>query len=57
MLCLLSHLDRSRFEPLVVLPEEGPLLERLQDLSIRTWVLPVGWWIPATHWSAAEFRD
>lgn len=57
LLRLLSHLDRSRFEPLVVLPDEGPLLERLQDLSIRTWVLPVGWWIPATHWSAAEFRD
>lgn len=54
---LLSHLDRSRFEPLVVVPEEGPLLERLQELSIPTWVLPVRWWIPATHWSAEEFQD
>lgn len=56
LLRLLSHLDRSRFEPLVALPEDGPLRQRIEALNIRTRVLPIGWWIPATHWSAAEFR-
>jgi glycosyltransferase involved in cell wall biosynthesis len=56
LLRLLSHLDRTRFEPVVVLPEDGPLKERLEALAVRTRILPIHWWIPATHWSEACFR-
>jgi len=52
---LLSALDRSRFEPLVVLPEEGPLRAEVEALSIPVHVLPLAWWIPATHWSPERF--
>jgi glycosyltransferase involved in cell wall biosynthesis len=52
---LLSRLDRERFQPLVVLPEEGPLRAELEALAIPVRVLPLAWWIPATHWSAATF--
>jgi glycosyltransferase involved in cell wall biosynthesis len=52
---LLSALDRERFEPLVVLPEEGPLRAEVEALSIPVHVLPLAWWIPATHWSAGQF--
>ncbi len=52
---LLSALDRERFAPLVVLPEEGPLRAELEALAIPVRVLPLAWWIPATHWSAATF--
>jgi glycosyltransferase involved in cell wall biosynthesis len=52
---LLSALDRERFEPLVVLPEDGPLRAEVEALSIPVHVLPLAWWIPATHWSAGQF--
>jgi glycosyltransferase involved in cell wall biosynthesis len=56
LLRLLSHLDRNRYEPVVVLPADGPLRERLAALSIRTRISPIHWWIPATHWSEEHFR-
>lgn len=56
LLRLLSHLDRNRYEPVVVLPEDGPLRERLAAQSIRTRFSPIHWWIPATHWSEEHFR-
>jgi glycosyltransferase involved in cell wall biosynthesis len=52
---LLSALDRGRFEPLVVLPEDGPLRGEIEKLSVPVHILPLGWWIPATHWSAGAF--
>lgn len=52
---LLSALDRNQVEPLVVLPEEGPLRAEVEALSIPVHVLPLAWWIPATHWSAGRF--
>ncbi|HEY2294179.1 MAG TPA: glycosyltransferase, partial [Thermoanaerobaculia bacterium] len=52
---LLSALDRDQVEPLVVLPEEGPLRAEVEALSIPVHVLPLAWWIPATHWSAGQF--
>jgi glycosyltransferase involved in cell wall biosynthesis len=52
---LLSVLDREQFQPLVVLPEEGPLRAEVERLRIPVRVLPLAWWIPATHWSAATF--
>jgi glycosyltransferase involved in cell wall biosynthesis len=52
---LLAALDRERFEPLVVLPAEGPLRAEIEALGVPVHVLPLGWWIPATHWSADRF--
>jgi glycosyltransferase involved in cell wall biosynthesis len=52
---LVSALDRTRFEPVVVLPEEGPLRKEIEALAVPVHVLPLAWWIPATHWSADRF--
>jgi glycosyltransferase involved in cell wall biosynthesis len=52
---LLSALDRERFEPLVVLPVDGPLRAEIEALAVPVHILPLGWWIPATHWNAAGF--
>src|SRR4051794_18403686 len=52
---LLSALDRTRVEPLVVLPADGPLKGEIEALSIPVHVLPLAWWIPATHWTAGDF--
>src|SRR5262249_9015542 len=41
LLHLLQALDRSRYVPLVVLGEEGPLVERLNALGMETLVLPL----------------
>ncbi|MEY2536720.1 MAG: hypothetical protein QOG67_460 [Verrucomicrobiota bacterium] len=40
LLRLLGTLDTNRFEPLVVLPEDGPLKSRLEDLNITVCVDP-----------------
>jgi hypothetical protein len=49
LLRLLSALDRRRTEPIVVLPEDGPLREEIEALAIPTHLVPLRWWIPATH--------
>lgn len=55
LLRLLSALDRRRVDPVVVLPEDGPLRGEIEALAIPTHLLPLRWWIPATHWSRDEF--
>jgi glycosyltransferase involved in cell wall biosynthesis len=50
---LLSRL--ARVEPVVVLPEDGPLRGELERLGIPVQILPLAWWIPATHWNAERF--
>ncbi|MBE2204296.1 MAG: glycosyltransferase family 4 protein [Chthoniobacterales bacterium] len=40
VLRLCKHLDRSRFEPLVMLPESGPLQDLLTALGVRVLVFP-----------------
>jgi glycosyltransferase involved in cell wall biosynthesis len=52
---LLSRLDPETVQPIVVLPEDGPLRGELERLGIPVRVLPLAWWIPATHWSAERF--
>lgn len=37
---LCQALDRQRFEPLVLLPESGPLLDLLREIGVRTLVFP-----------------
>ena len=55
MVRLVGSLDRDRIEPLVVLPAEGPLRERIEASGCATEILPIAWWIPASNWSGAEF--
>jgi len=52
---LLAALDRESFEPLVVLPADGPLRTEIEALKIPVHILPLAWWIPATHWRAGGF--
>ncbi len=39
LLRLLRVLDRNRFEPLVVVPENGPLVSKLRELEVEIFVL------------------
>lgn len=52
---LASALDPKLWQQLVVVPAPGPLADELraQDLDVR--VLPIAWWIPATHWPPEHF--
>ncbi len=52
---LARFLDREAWQPLVVVPEPGPLADELSSQGIAVSVLPTAWWIPATHWPAAQF--
>jgi glycosyltransferase involved in cell wall biosynthesis len=52
---LLSRLDRSATQSLVVLPGDGPLRGELETLGVDVHLLPTSWWIPATNWSAERF--
>lgn len=47
-LCLdttLRHLDRSRFEPVVVFGCEGPMIESARAMGIDAQVWPLAWWM------------
>ncbi|MFY9552713.1 MAG: glycosyltransferase family 4 protein, partial [Thermoanaerobaculia bacterium] len=57
MLRLIEALERPAIDPVVLIPEEGPLRAKLQDLGVAVRVQPLRWWIPATHWSAETFLD
>lgn len=37
---LIKHLDKSRFEPVVLFNERGPLVDRIEELGVRTVILP-----------------
>ena len=39
---LVTNLDRRRFNPIVLLPQQGPLLSLLKEAGVRTHVLPLG---------------
>ena len=45
LLTLLRSIDRSRFEPVVVLPEAGPLGELISELDISIHVRPLERWM------------
>lgn len=38
--CIPAHLDRNRFEPVVALPREGPLADRLREHEVSVSVVP-----------------
>lgn len=41
MLYLVKNIDKSKFNPIVVIPKHGPLLKELQKSNIRTIITPV----------------
>ncbi len=41
LLLLLKHIDKESFHPILVLPSNGPLAERMMDLGIETFVVPL----------------
>ncbi len=45
LLLLLNSLDRERFYPIVVLPRDGPLKQKLADMSVPVEIVPTmrGW--------------
>ncbi len=55
LLRFVTRLDRTLVDPIVVLPHEGPLGDELVAARIAVRILPVAWWIPATHWKAGEY--
>ena len=57
LLRLGEALPRDRVDPVVLLPEDGPLRPKLEELRIPVRIRPSRWWIPATHWSARTFLD
>ena len=57
LLRLIGALDREAVEPVVLVPQDGPLIGRLQALGVETRVEPTRWWIPATHWTAETFVE
>lgn len=40
VLGLVHHIDRSRFEPIVLSFTEGPMIDRLKELKIKCYVIP-----------------
>lgn len=52
LLSVIKHLDRRRFEPVVVLPGDGPFRAALADLGVEHVVLPAnyGWLQPPQEW-------
>ena len=45
MLLLLKNLDRSRFEPLVLILLPEPFREELQRQNIKTYMVKSPWWL------------
>lgn len=45
LLHLLQDLDRTRFEPILVLPKDGPLGEEAGRAGIEVVIVPFKWWL------------
>jgi glycosyltransferase involved in cell wall biosynthesis len=54
LLLILDHLDRTRFTPLVVVPDNGPMVDELQQRSISYRTIPKIW--PQKFWLFPYFK-
>ncbi len=45
LLNLIKNLDKSRFEVVVVFPMDGILKKEIDNLAIRSYIIPMEWWI------------
>ncbi|MCD4655740.1 hypothetical protein K8T06_17595 [bacterium] len=41
---LLSHLNRNRYRPVVICHRDGPLLDKLHDIDVKTHIVRFGNW-------------
>jgi len=56
LLTLMRHLDRQRFEPIVVLPGDGPLKVEFEKIGVRTFLCPLDRWI-RFQWDCRSFDN
>lgn len=47
LLTLIGNIDRKKFVPVVILPEDGPLRKELARLSVDVGIMPLFWWTEA----------
>lgn len=45
LLTLLQEIDASRFNPVIVCPFEGPLVEKIRKLGYSVEIIPMRWWV------------
>lgn len=43
---LCTYLDKEKFEPIVAMPEDGPLKTDLEGIGVKTIITPLEWWTP-----------
>jgi glycosyltransferase involved in cell wall biosynthesis len=49
LLLTLRNINRTYFEPIVVLPSSGPLETEINKLAIRTFILQYKWWLNTSN--------
>ncbi|MHB8843599.1 MAG: glycosyltransferase family 4 protein [Nitrospirota bacterium] len=45
LLTLLKYLNKSQYEPVVIFPSDGPLVDEIKQLSINTYIVPQERWL------------
>jgi glycosyltransferase involved in cell wall biosynthesis len=45
LLNLVENIDKDVFDPVVVFPEQGPLLDKIKSFDVRTYIVPLERWI------------
>ncbi len=56
LLTLLRNLDPTLFDPVVILPTEGPLLDEMERLRLKTYISPLDRWI-RSRWKRRSRAD
>ena len=51
---LLKHIDRSRFCPLVVIPQNGPMENQLQEIDVNYHIITMPRWV---NWEKKRFLE
>jgi glycosyltransferase involved in cell wall biosynthesis len=52
LLLLLKNIDRTRIEPVVIIPKDGPLRGKIQNLNIKMYQIRSPWWV--SKWWASK---
>jgi glycosyltransferase involved in cell wall biosynthesis len=45
LLNLLKQIDRNRYDAVVVLPVDGPLRAKIEEIGYKTYLSPLEWWV------------
>ncbi len=51
---LLKHIDRSRFQPLVIIPQNGPMVKQLREIDINYQIISMPRWV---NWEKKRFLE